>query len=299
MRSDEPSISDDTASLHEVIEAASELREAATALFVNLVPEFTLRDLVEQPTAVVAVACIRRQTDALDSAVVLARAGHGHIGLPLVRPACEERIWLAYLARLTAEQQMRLLHLMNMREGSSTVEAQQQYMGSRLMGELGFPKAFVRSIARSRRQAEESLVTLGAELGWPPDGPVPPSVGWISSQAGLSRTYGFLYSASSKGVHFSPLEQFRSGWMDELNPDATVKLFATPYIEFRTRFVLRWLCSLLIETLNAAQEAAGLFGDDLGDESDARTLRFLAATRRVGETGRVPIVLAAEFNLSQ
>lgn len=87
--------------------------------------------------------------------------------------------------------------------------------------------------------------------------------------------------------------------MDELSPDSIVRLFAEPYIEFRTRFVLRWLCSLLIETLGAAQEATKLFGEDHASEDDARTVAFLAATQRVGKTGQVPIILAAEFNLSQ
>jgi hypothetical protein len=50
--------------------------------------------------AVVAKAVVDRQVTALRGAVALGQAGLGHLGTAFVRQACEEQIWLKYVAQL-------------------------------------------------------------------------------------------------------------------------------------------------------------------------------------------------------
>src|SRR3954464_1513657 len=110
------------------------------------------------------------------------------------------------------------------------------------MRHLGFPRAFVREQLPARKHLEAELATLGRSLGWPDDTRGLPSVGWVALQTKLAKLYDYLYSATSRGVHFSPSEAARSAWSESLDPDATMTLMAEPYRRYRTAFSLHWLC---------------------------------------------------------
>jgi hypothetical protein len=58
--------------------------------------------------ALVARFVLETQCSALQSAVVLANESLGHLALPFVRPAFEERTWMAYLSSLERPTRERL-----------------------------------------------------------------------------------------------------------------------------------------------------------------------------------------------
>jgi len=252
-----------------------------------------MSDVSDDLSGLVARFVLGRQTEALRSAVVLARESLGHLALPFVRPACEERIWTAYLYSLQKDSRDQVLIHMAMLESTKTVSAQQQFLGLKEMKRLGFPKEFVNAQAKARKLAEAELARLGQRLGWPADrGPLP-SMGWVASEAKLDQLYSFLYAASSKGVHFSPYEVLRSGWSSDPRPDAAVEIMADPYARYRTEFTIHWLSVLLIETVMVLAEHGPLADVELDDGAEIQS-----AAEKVGSAGRLPIALAAEFNLN-
>jgi hypothetical protein len=79
------------------------------------------------------------------------------------------------------------------------------------MVEFRFPAAFL-ARAMDSETSRAKIKALGAELGWPANGRTPPSVKWLASQTDNSDLYDFLYSATSRVLHFSVSEIARRGW---------------------------------------------------------------------------------------
>jgi hypothetical protein len=282
--------------LEQLVAGATKLETAIRTHFIPDLPDLKVSELAQNVSQLVAHFILERQTEALRAAVTLARQSLGHLALPMVRPACEERIWAAYLYALDEAPRTRLLLLMSALESSGAVSAQQQFLGTKTMRRLGFPKSFVRELSMTRKSHEAELAVVGQGLGWPEDTRGVPSVGWVASQTKLDSLYSFLYSATSKGVHFSPSEAARSGWSSSLESDSPVILMAEPYRLYRTAFSLHWLCTLLIETAIVVASHGPLGESELEDEASRDVLE---AAELIGSAGRVPIVLASEFNLSQ
>ncbi len=128
--------------------------------------------------------------------------------------------------------------------------------------------------------------------GWPLDHHLPPGAGWLASQVGLSDLHAFLYSASSKGVHFSMTEHMRSAYFDSA-ADAAVRFAAPTYVAYRSAFVVYWLSNLLVKSAAAVAEILPEFQIHQEEEDD-----FLPIVQRVSRHGRVPIVMPFEFNLN-
>lgn len=105
--------------------------------------------------------------------------------------------------------------------------------------------------------------------------------------------YEYLYSATSRAVHFSVGEVFRRSW------GAPRGIVVTDKMEFRRHlgeFALDSLWRLLFKTV----EAALPFLDDAGIvSSDALTDEpIIPLLRKVLACGRVPFVHAHEWNLT-
>lgn len=277
--------------LSPLVEGAKSLTSWVDKLVARWTP-INMEVIRKDPFRMVGRAVIVRQASAIRSTVVLAENGLGHAALPMVRPACDELIWLSYLCSLEEAQRTALLLLLHDNEGARTVMAQQQHLGSRTMRGIGFPKAFVRSMETARKVTEDLLVALGKTLAWPESGSVPPGAAWLASQVSLSKLHAFLYSATSKGVHFSVMECFRSGYNDG-TPDGPITVGAPIYTAYRSAFTLMWQCELLIRTLAAVSSTMPEFGGDDLDDGDG----YIDAVERVAKYGKVPIVMPSEFNL--
>jgi hypothetical protein len=111
----------------------------------------------------------------------------------------------------------------------------------------------------------------------------------------MSDLHGFLYSASSKGVHFSVTEHRRSAYFSP-GSGATVTLAAPSYVAYRSGFVLYWLCYLLVRTLAAVGPTLPGSSDASSDDDDDG---LLSIAKRVAAYGKVPIVMPFELNLEE
>ncbi len=247
-----------------------------------------------------SIVCIKRQLEAIRSAILLAKNDLGHMGVVFLRPACEEAMWLSYLHRIGEEDANRLLASMTTLDVTRSIIAQQQYAGKRGMKSLGFPANIAKNAGDGKRFAEAELQEFGRNLGWPKDDSdnciAPPPVAWIAQQCNMGKLYDFLYSATSRSVHFSAGEISRRGWayLDEEGEEHEMDFLPGVYHRYRTDFSLYWCCTLLVETLVSAYPA--LAPEEIDDVVEQRMLR---AVKKIGAIGVVPIIVPAEFNIPQ
>ena len=88
-------------------------------------------------------AVVRRQFDSLSATIALTKSNLGFAAACLVRPACEEYIWLNYLNTVEESQAEKLVTLLGQHEACEHVKAQENYAGASVMTNLGFTRAFV------------------------------------------------------------------------------------------------------------------------------------------------------------
>lgn len=243
---------------------------------------------VEQVFDLVARAIAVRQSDALASVVRMCRDGRGVSALSLVRPACEELIWLSYLQTLPLEVANRILALKGRLESLRLLNEQQQVAGARGMRAIGFPQGFVRGALRERAQAERAYVELGAELGFaqPTDERTDgPSNAFLAQKVGLAAEWNLVYSATCKAVHFSPSHLLRHAWG---TPGGEVVIDARSFDRYWSLFALTWATHYFVHTLT---EVTTIVRTEHEYEGDA----LLQAMRSVAAVGRVPAITPDEL----
>jgi len=108
------------------------LRESVQVILANIRPWMESKSRVEWKIGspilpILLSAIIRRQFEFLETIVLLAESGRGYAGAPLLRPACEERIWSKYLRQIDPADAEKLIIVMNMHETNRNLEAQENY----------------------------------------------------------------------------------------------------------------------------------------------------------------------------
>jgi len=208
----------------------------------------------------------------------------------MLRAACEEYLWIKYLARLSRVNAEQLVTLLLQSETTDSLKAQDDYVGRRVTKELGLEDERAASEAgipllKKQRKA------LGLKLRWEPriieNGKLP-SIAFIAKAVDETGLYQFLYHASSRYVHFSPVELLRRAW----GRTGNVSVSSAHFSDYWGDFVLYWGVTLFIKTI---PELVNL-GLDISDESlkpigDA----IIEAAKSIGEHGAVPIITAVEL----
>lgn len=123
-----------------------------------------------------------------------------------LRGICEDLIVLTFLERLSSEDRdaaVRLLMLDGAREGMAA-------QGEFFRAERPW-QPVLRPSAELATDTEGKLRALSSKLGWTGRQGWP-SVWFMAKAASLAPLYGYLYSATSKWVHFSPHLLLRMGW---------------------------------------------------------------------------------------
>lgn len=202
---------------------------------------------------VVRRSMLRRQFESLGVAVSLVEARHGYAAVPLLRPACEELLWLRYLNTLQQASARQLVDHMIGFGLSRDLEAQAAEVGDEEMASLGLSSALAgfRSSAPARLAG---LRTLGRELQWPSrvvrEGDIPST--WFVAKACRSESlYRFLYHATSRYVHFSAVELARRGW----GHPGRLEVSSDVYEPVWASFSLSWGTRLFGFTLSESLEA--------------------------------------------
>jgi hypothetical protein len=190
-----------------------------------------------------------RQFECLEVALDLVQNRCGYAAVPLLRPACEELLWLRYLESLSAVDARALAGILIEKGLFDDLRAQADEVGAEVMSDMGLLPAF-----EAFREKQSDLLTnihqLAEKLGWKHKGKMPST--WFIAQATESETlYQFLYHATSRYVHFSAVELARHGW----GQPGRLELSSATYERVWAMFSLTWGTRLFGWTVDNALTA--------------------------------------------
>jgi len=248
-------------------------------------------DLIWSPSdgflPIVHRAILRRQFDSLEAISHLVAEGKGYAAAPLLRPACEEFIWVKYLAAISVDESEELLRCVASGELLASLKAQDDFGGRTVTTELGLA-AFLDNAQAREDHVRAQLRTLGRKLDWPAraiEGGQLPGVSWLAGKTGERKVYKFLYHASSRFVHFSAAELLRRAW----GRPGSVSVRSVHFSDYWSAFALYWGLRLFLDTVIQLCQAPEMPEGKL-NEAD-----LLSAVERIGAFGQIPIVTAEEL----
>lgn len=131
---------------------------------------------------------------------------HGFFITATLRGICEDLIAFTFLSSLSEgkrNEAAALLMEINVADG---VRAQSEFFQANRPWQ-----PVVQPLKQKREDAEQKLRALSAKLGWTGRQPWP-TVWHMAKVANLHALYAYLYSTTSKWVHFSPHVLLRMGW---------------------------------------------------------------------------------------
>jgi hypothetical protein len=236
---------------------------------------------------VVRRAMLVRQFDSLEAIAHLIGAQKGYAAAPLLRPACEEVIWIKYLAAITPRHAEELLRCAANIEVLDSLQAQDTYAGRTITKELGL-MSFLQDAPARQKTVSSRLRTLGQELGWDSrtiqKGALP-STWWLAKKTDQTALYDFLYRATSRFVHFSTAELLRRAW----GKPGTISIRSIHFQDYWGVFALYWGLRLLLDALIDLHETLGMSDVELNQAE------LLSVAEQIGAFGQVPIITAEEL----
>jgi hypothetical protein len=237
---------------------------------------------------------LTRQFEAIVAALQLATITLGHHSVSFLRPALEEYLWLKYFAQLDARVASQLYATLGVNDVLRSAEAVHGYIGDDGMADVGFPPAFQAYVAQQRAAQTRKIRDFNQQLGWP-GRPAVASMEWIAGQVGERDLYAYLYSATSRSVHFSAGEGLRRAWGDPANPEGYVSVEDVDHRLYLSDFGFYQLIRLFISTWIATERWHDVVVPLSEETVDADEL--LEWVNKFYALPGVPIVLAKEYEL--
>jgi len=234
---------------------------------------------------------LRRQFDALGAMVSMVSRGEAHASVPLLRPACEEFLWIKYLQTVKSELREEIVLQKSLIETADSLDAQRAYAGDGTMKELGFTTRFLDGFIEYRQIAQSKLKTAKKQLNWPRRPELLPSTRYLARVTNEMELYDLIYHATSRTVHFTVSELLRWAWGDAKE----VTISSRHMNEYWAIFSLYWGWRLFFFTfaqIAEAFESAGVFLQDFSDEA-----LFESLMSEFASLGMVPIITSHEMNL--
>lgn len=239
---------------------------------------------------VVRRAVLRRQFDSLEAISHLVDSERGYAAPPLLRPSCEELIWISYLASIPENEAETLIRCKAVSDVRELLQAQRAAGGQAAMKKLGLLPHYKRS-EESKKAMRAQIRALGETLAWPPntrkEGRPPqfPSVLWLAKRTGRKDIYDCIYGATSRFVHFSVQGLLRLAWY---TPES-MSVRSVHSRDYLGAFSLQWGFRLFLES---AIELCGAPGMPEGGMSESD---LLSAVERIAAFGMVPVITAEEL----
>lgn len=164
-----------------------------------------------------------------------------------LRGICEDLIVLQFIGKLNADDQNRIAQLLMKTAVAEGLAAQAAFIGALRPWQPILPANLLGSV----QDREQEIRGIAAKLGW--TGRTPwPSVWFMAKACSEESLYSYLYSATSKWVHFSPQVLLRMGWggsksdvNDQTEWHFTTAHFEQYYKEFNRTYSLYLLIRLL------------------------------------------------------
>jgi Family of unknown function (DUF5677) len=205
------------------------------------------------------------------------------IALALLRPICEDLLYLVYVGKLALEDANIIIKLRAEQEICESLLAQSFGDGNGAWEYIGLPG---RSPVEERlKKIKDALAEEGRKLGWR-QGSSWPSTAHVATTTGFQIIYDVVYHGTSRGVHFSPHHLLRMVW-GELGGDHSARLENFErYYETYTLNNVGWIFGTLIA------QCWTMGDEDPGDELNGRVAELFET---LCDCGRVPIVTYDEF----
>lgn len=245
---------------------------------------------------VVIVGALRRQFDSLRAILVLANGGFEDKGVALLRPACEEYLWLKYMKSLRPEQRECVVRAKSQLEVQDSVTAQREDAGADRMRAMGFPDSFIERTSRNADEAQNEIETLAKALGWPAGKRgkrALPSTWYLARITGEESLYKLIFHASSRTVHFTVSELLRLAW----GTSSEIRVSNVMMSSYWREFVLYWGWRLFFFTFVEVGELLDGSPFALPDMDSHAESRFGALSIPFSKCGPVPIITPQEMNL--
>lgn len=234
---------------------------------------------------------LRRQFEALEASVNLVSSGEAHLSVPLLRPACEEFLWVKYLRTLKPELREVIVLQKSQLETADTLDAQRAYAGEKLMQEFGFTTKFMDTLRENRLSAQMKLKIVKKQLKWPTRPEFLPSASFLARVTNEKELYDLIYHATSRIVHFTVSELLRRA-----RGDAKEVTISSRHMQgYWAKFSLYWGWRLFFFTfaeIVQAFESEGIELPDIADEA-----RFDSLMKEFVAPGMMPIITPVEMNM--
>jgi hypothetical protein len=232
---------------------------------------------------------LRKQFESLEAIAKLSSEKQGHISVSLLRPMCEELIWLEYLLSMSPQDAELLLLSMGRIGIYETFCAQRNYAARKHMGDLGFPAKTEGQLAQAAAVAEQHITGLAAKLQWPNKRRgILPTVRFLAASVKRDDVYTFLYHATSRVVHFSVPELMRRIW----GRPGEMTISSNNYERYWADFSLYW--GGWIYSLVFLRIAPALTGTKR-DLEDSKLVEFDKAAKTLLGGGGIPILTIEEI----
>lgn len=162
-----------------------------------------------------------------------------------LRGICEDLITLTFISDLSPEDRNEALNLLMSANINDGIISQAEFFL-----ELRPWQPVLKPRNESETNTQE-LRELAKKLGW--NGKQPwPSVWYMAKVQGLEAFYRYLYSATSKWVHFSPQVLLRMGWggsKDDLGSHTKWKFTTSHFLRYYTEFNRVYSLLLLLKLM--------------------------------------------------
>ena len=228
-----------------------------------------------------------RQFESLDAVSHLVAEKKGYAAPPLLRPACEELIWIKYLSSISNADAERLLLCAGSIEQFRLLKAQDGYAGRTVMKELGL-QPFFEAVTTHQDVAREQWSDLGEKLNWDrhsrQSGQLP-SLRWLARATHQTETYNFIYHATSRFVHFSGQQLLRHAW----GKPGKVSIRSIHFRDYWGSLALYWGLKLFLDSTIELLKILDM------PEKGLDEAKVYAAAQRIGEHGQVPIITAEDL----
>ena len=148
-----------------------------------------------------------------------------------------------------------------MRAVAQSVTQQADHVGATIARGIGWTRAEIANHRRTLKNINKELETIDRRLRW--KGGVTPTFRWLSTRAGRSNEYGFLYHATSSYVHFSPHELLRRVWGQHGTVAVGSSRFADHWADFSTYWSMHTFVQVLAVVDASLLEGLAALSDEL------------------------------------
>ena len=241
-------------------------------------------------------ALLLRQFESLEVILDLVGQNKGSVACPLLRPACEEFIWVRYLSTLPPEYPENILRLVGLGEIYDSLTAIDKTAGKAATEKLGLTPS-LEKCREFKNKRHDALRKIAKELGWPDRGKriILPSVHWLAKKVGEEDVYGIVYHATSRFAHFSAFELGRR--VHFRAPDKKLLIDSKYFGDHWNMFSLHWGALLFIYTMREIVGFPIIRQEDRATARDGVDLQSVEDIgRRIEGRGMPPIISSRELD---